>query len=515
MHRRCSIAGAAALAVGLWVGATVMAADGFVVGVDANYVPGMEAKGRQWRWEGEPTDFFTGAAARGVRGFRVRLWARDDGPNGRHEATDVVRRALAAGLDPYLVIFLSDEWADLMKQPAPAAWRDLAIDARAAAVRAYSRDTVRHFRSAGLRSHRYEIGNEIDYGICGVYPAKSAKKNPDALRRRCWPDAAALIAASQQGVLEADPDATFLLHVAHWWDAEFCVAFFRFMLDHGVRVDEIGLSYFPSANIGGSLEMEQFGAVAARVHETIGRPVVVAETAYPATRDFTGQFGRWKRETPGYPLTPDGQRRWLADFLAFCRHHPAVTDVYYWSPEWWGEGMWNGFALFDEDGSARPAWRAFAAPGGWPQPRRTVFLEVTAEGVAVVPTAAARVAAATALEEELARHGGVTTAFIDAITNRAIVVKGYRLHLRAALTGNLGLSVTPEAGRVPHWRAVVNALDPSRDQVVVFTGATEDPLAGEVVAHATSRGVAAVTHAVDPDTPLRFGSEPIRNDPPR
>ena len=32
--------------------------------------------------------------------------------------------------------------------------------------------------------------------------------------------------ASQAGVREADPEAKFLLHIAHWWDADFCIAFF-------------------------------------------------------------------------------------------------------------------------------------------------------------------------------------------------------------------------------------------------------------------------------------------------
>ena len=274
----------------------------------------------------------------------------------------MTRRALAAGLEPYLVIFLSADWADLMKQPAPADWQELDVDGRAAAVRRYARETVAHFRKAGLRSHVYEIGNEIDYGICGVYPGKGTKKNPESLRRRCWPDAARIITAAQAGVLEADPEARFMLHIALWWDARFCIDFFRFMIDTGVRVDLAGLSYFPSAAIGGSLEMEQFGDVVTRLHEAVGLPVVVAETAYPASREFTGQFARWKREAPGYPLTPEGQRRWLADFLAFCHHHPAIHEVFYWSPEWFGLGMWQAFALFDMDGEARPTWTACAVP---------------------------------------------------------------------------------------------------------------------------------------------------------
>jgi arabinogalactan endo-1,4-beta-galactosidase len=277
--------------------ASAMAETPFL-GVDANYSLGMEKEGRTWSWDGAKTDLFEGMARAGVRGFRVRLWVGDEGPHGRHESTRLVKRALAAGLDPYLVIFLSEDWADLMKQPAPKAWAALDLDARAAAVKDYSRDTVAHFRREGLKSHLYEIGNEIDYGICGVYPGKSSKKTPEALAKNGWPKAAALIKAIQDGVLEADPEAKFLLHIAHWWDGAFVNAFFRFMRDQGVRLDFAGLSYFPSSNIGGSLEIDQFLAVAKSLHDSARVPVIIPEVAYPATPDFRGQFSRWKKETP-------------------------------------------------------------------------------------------------------------------------------------------------------------------------------------------------------------------------
>ncbi|HEY9250783.1 MAG TPA: glycosyl hydrolase 53 family protein, partial [Rariglobus sp.] len=306
----------------------------------------METDGRVWRWSEKPEDLFEGMARQGVQAFRVRLWTGDAGPNGKDYATQVVRRALKAGMDPYLVIFLSEDWADLMKQPAPAAWKGLSLPDRAKAVKDYSRGIVLHFRREGLRNHLYEIGNEIDYGICGVYPGKGTKKNPASLGREHWPQAAELIRASQEGVLAADPEAKFMLHIAHWWDVDFCTGFFQFMLGHGVRIDFAGLSYFPSSNIGGSLEMEQFGDVVTRLNRATGLPVIVPETAYPSTRDFKGQFSRWKKEVPGYALSPEGQRLWLGDFLAFCARHPAIAGVYYWSPEWSGEGMWKGFALF-------------------------------------------------------------------------------------------------------------------------------------------------------------------------
>lgn len=339
----------------------------FMLGVDANYSLEMETKGAHWKWNGQEHDPFVGLQQQGVRWLRVRVWTGEEGVNGRSYATKTVERAVSAGLTPCLVIFLSEDWADLTKQPAPKIWQDLPLEQRAEAVRTYARDLVMHFRQHGLTSHLYEIGNEIDYGICGVFPGKHARKTPEDLQATTWPEAARLILACERGVREADPGARFLLHIAHWWDADFCIAFFKFMKQHEVQVDYAGLSYFPSSNIGGSLTLAQFGGVVGRLVAALDRPVIIAETAYPSTADFGGQFAGWRTEVPGYPLTPEGQQRWLTDFLKFCFGNQKITGVFYWSPEWYGEGMWKAFALFDVDGKAKPAWKAFhmveAAPG--------------------------------------------------------------------------------------------------------------------------------------------------------
>jgi arabinogalactan endo-1,4-beta-galactosidase len=479
------------------------------VGVDANYSLDLEKEGRTWRWDGAPRDLFQGMADHGLRGLRVRLWTGDEGPNGKTYATEVVKRGRAAGLEPYLVIFLSEDWADLMKQPVPAIWKDLDLEQRAEAVHVYSRDVVTHFRQAGLRSHLYEIGNEIDYGICGVYPSKNQKKNPESLARSCWPQAAKLILASQRGVREADPEARFLLHIAHWWDPEFCEAFFRFMLAQGVAVDYAGLSYFPSSNIGGSLEMGQFGSVVTRLHAAISRPIIVPETAYPSTSDFKGQFSRWKKESPGYPLTPDGQQRWLADFLDFCARHPAIDSVYYWSPEWCGEGMWKAFALFTPEGEAKPAWSAFAPAREKRTPVRTpVCFELQDGLLRAVPVEEARRRANEVLVAKLKEWGRVNVDYIQAITNEVLVVEGYRVHLRASLSGNLDLvrePVKPAADPGDSWKSLLEPVQPATEQMVLFVRDLSDPLLASVRATADERGIRVAVHPLPAGQPLKFG----------
>lgn len=476
-------------------------------GVDANYSLGMERDGQQWLWSGTTGDLFQGMASRGVRGLRIRLWTSDEGVNGKTYATEVVKRGLAAGLEPYLVIFLSEDWADLMKQPAPAIWKDLEIPARAEAITTYSREIVRHFRQEGLRSHLYEIGNEIDYGICGVYPGKNTRKTPESLSRKHWPEAAELIKASQKGVREADPEAKFLLHIAHWWDESFCIEFFRFMLGQGVQMDFAGLSYFPSSNIGGSLEMEQFGQVVTRLHAATGLRVIVPETAYPSTEAFTGQFSRWKKDAPGYPLTPEGQYRWLADFLAFAAHHPSIAAVYYWSPEWCGEGMWKAFALFDSQGLAKPAWQAFARnPNEVSKPKTPVFFEIAGECLYRVPVPDAQSQAAPILAEHRKQAGGLTKDYIKAITEADLVVGDYRVNLRASLSGNLHL-VRETEGQTPagDWQALLKNISPSQERAVVFVREPSPPLLDDLLDFAKQNHIEMVVHEKNPDAPLIFG----------
>lgn len=482
------------------------------VGVDANYALDMEKAGTTWRWDGASPDLFAGMAQHGVRNFRVRLWTKEEGAHGKAYATEIVKRTLAAGLDPYLVIFLSEDWADMMKQPVPAAWKDLSFEARLEAVRTYSRDIVAHFRAEGLRSHLYEIGNEIDYGICGEYPGKGTKKNPEALSRSLWPRSAELIRASQAGVREADPEATFILHIAHWWDAEFCVAFFRFMLDHGVQLDYAGLSYFPSSNIGGSLEMEQFGATATRLAAAVQRPIIVPETAYPSTRDFSGQFSRWKYEVLGYPLTPDGQRRWIADFLAYCNRHPDLHAVYYWSPEWCGEGMWKGFALFDPAGDAKPAWSSFVPPAWQDRSLRDpVYIEASSNQLFIVPVEEAKTRMTGRVLELRERTGGVTVEHIALLSNTVLRVGAYTVNLKASLQQNLSVTRAPGSvgvpltGDDPALDAIAKDLDPQRQRIVLIAREEPTPELRRAIARFEGQGFDVVLHPRVDDLPLRFG----------
>lgn len=332
------------------------------VGVDMNYALEMERAGKTWTVDGASADVFKTLAAAGCDSFRVRLWVGDDGVNGLAYATETARRAQAAGLKPYLVIFLSDQWSDFVKQPRPAIWKDLDEAALLAAVETYAERVTRHFAEAGLAVDVFAIGNEIDFGICGVFEEAWPKRmSLDYMKGRIWPRMAPIIAAAQNGVRKVRPEAKFILHLTQWENAGYCLAFWRAMRERGVTVDLAGLSYFPTAAATKEHRTLDFlSGQVARIATEMKTPVMICETGFPTQAAFGGQFADWNKPVPGYALDESAQRAWIADLLRMLQTGGHVAGAYYWSPEWAGSEIWGAFALFDPAGKARPGLKGFA-----------------------------------------------------------------------------------------------------------------------------------------------------------
>jgi arabinogalactan endo-1,4-beta-galactosidase len=326
----------------------------FRIGVDANFVPIGEEQGYGF-WVGEArVDPLELLAVNGANAFRLRLFFGEKGESKLDYVTELAKRAEQVGLKPYLILFLSDDWADVNKQPAPAVWANLTLEERAEAIHQYTRETVEHLIQEGITLDFYEIGNEIDHGIAGVFADTKHPRDPQTLRGSIWLDEARLIKAAIEGVRSADPEGKILLHIATSWSPDFASAFFQAMIEQGVNYDYVGLSFYPSAF--GPLAANQFCKTLDRLAVEIGKPIIIAETAYPAEPPTGGLFNDWRRSIYGYPLTPEGQAQWLADFLAAMWSRVDVLGVYIFSPAFWFSGeLWGPLALFDHEGQARPA----------------------------------------------------------------------------------------------------------------------------------------------------------------
>jgi arabinogalactan endo-1,4-beta-galactosidase len=332
-----------------------------MIGIDSNYALDMAKHNRTWKDRTGPVDPYVLFAKLGCRGARVRLWVGDEGFNRLNYATETARRMQQAGLKPYLVIFLSDAWADLVKQPAPADWKSFSTEQKLAAVEAYSERVVRHMAKNGIAIDLFEIGNEIDFGVCGEFEEEWPRRvSLEFMRTKVWPRMAPILKAAEKGVRKAQPRAKFILHLAQWDNVEYCIAFWQAMHADGVQLDYPGLSYFPSS--AKELERRSFRYLRAQVTkiiDTLHRPVLICETGYPAVAHFGGQFSEWNHPADGYPLNNEGQAKWIADFVAVIRSDPKFAGVFYFSPEWYDGGLWDAFALFDAEGVARPSILSF------------------------------------------------------------------------------------------------------------------------------------------------------------
>ena len=343
------------------------------IGIDSNYALDMAKRKHTWKDRSGPVDPFALFARHGCRNARIRLWVGNDGTNQLTYATQTALRAQRAGLKPYLVIFLSDRWADLVKQPAPAQWKKLPAGKKLAAIEAYSESVVRQMAKSGVHIDTFEIGNEIDFGICGEFEELWPRRvSMEFMRQRVWPRMVPILKAAQAGVLKARPKAKFILHLAQWNKVTYCIAFWRAMIAAGVRLDCPGLSYFPSsAKKAEERQVRYLRVQVAKIVAALHKPVLICETGYPATAKFGGQFAAWNHPAAGYPLSDAGQARWIADFVAVIRSDPNFAGVFYWSPEWYGGGLWDAFALFDAHGVARPGVRSFAAATAASRPAST------------------------------------------------------------------------------------------------------------------------------------------------
>jgi arabinogalactan endo-1,4-beta-galactosidase len=334
-----------------------------IVGCDPNYTLTMERAGKTWSRGDKPEDVCAILKSSGMEMIRVRLWTKDDGANGLRESTALMKRAKAAGLRLYVAMFLCDDWADYIKQPAPAAWKDLSLEEKLKQVEAYAERVAHHFAEQDLPIDYWEIGNEIDFGICGVFEEEWPKRvSPEYMSTVIWPKEAAIIRAAQTGIQRVQPAAKFVLHLTQWWQPEYNAAFFKTMTAHQAQYDLAGLSFFPTSNLTKDAAPKEFFAKAKSLSAAIERPIMLCEFAYPSEPKFPGQFAEWNRPVEGYILDAEGQARWIADFLAEARGASYLHSAFYWSPEWYDSPMWPAFALFDAAGKPKKALSSFSPP---------------------------------------------------------------------------------------------------------------------------------------------------------
>jgi arabinogalactan endo-1,4-beta-galactosidase len=304
----------------------------------------------------------------GANYVRLRVWV--DPPAGTSDlssALELARRASERGLGVVLALHYSDTWADHSHQEVPAAWAEQPAEELARTVQRYTADVVAAFADQGTPVDIVQVGNEIDNGL--LWPV-------GRLATQGWNVVAALVRAATAGARDGGGDARpeVMVHLAAGGDAERVSTFMAHLVDRGVDVDVIGLSYYPWWN--GSLA--QLGRTLGLLAARFDTDVLIAETAYPWTLedadDEPNAVTRAADLPDGlrYPPTPAGQASWFEALRTVLADVPGGhgAGLLAWEPGWLpgveaasGVGSaYDNTTLFDRAGRALPAWAALRPP---------------------------------------------------------------------------------------------------------------------------------------------------------
>ncbi len=267
-----------------------------------------------------------------------------------------------------LFFYLTDKAAYGGNQKAPAQWEKYTLEETALALKQHTFETTKYYKDKGLKIELYEVGNEIEFGICGYsldtklpLPGTNVFKDFAAVRQGIWLKEALLLKAAIAGVRQADPQARIMLHISTTQYPDLVEAFFQAMNDFDVPYDFAGLSYYPWTNCHAEIAIPSncldlaVGAVA-----RLGKEAIVAEFSFPSGEAPLLPV----RELPGYPFTFEGQAKWTHGFLTMAESNPHIRAVFYFYPDnYLGEG--GSAALFADDKHPKPAIDEFVEFQEW------------------------------------------------------------------------------------------------------------------------------------------------------
>jgi arabinogalactan endo-1,4-beta-galactosidase len=211
-----------------------------------------------------------------------------------------------------------------------------------------------------------QVGNEINNGM--LWPDGSTSD---------WQQLAGLLISGINGVHAADSSAQIMLHLAGSSSESTLASWYSTAKSYGVPFNVIGLSYYDYWD--GRLDVLQ--ADLDDLAAEFGKPVAVAETAYPWTLTSGDPSTALSFDTSseldhGYPATPAGQQANFQDVLSVVQAVPNGLGLgaFYWEPTWtvvpgngWdptnpssGDG-WENQAMWNYSDDALPVIADFAA----------------------------------------------------------------------------------------------------------------------------------------------------------
>lgn len=335
-------------------------------GADLSFAGQMSDCGAVYRdSDGQAKDIFTILRNHGGNLVRVRLWT-DGNATPYSTLVDVertIRGAHAAGLQVLLDFHYSDSWADAGKQPIPKAWEGITDDdALAATLHDYTYYVLTTLDRQGMMPEMVQVGNEINSEMLRRPTVKQLASNDVPTKPKIdWVRDAKIINAGIRAVREAGSKSKIkpriMLQIAQPENNE---AWFANAAKVGVTdFDLIGISYYGYQ--WSKEDLAQTGDTIRRLRASYpGKDVMLVETAYPWGADPAGMHSNLnaKAVLPGYPATPEGQKKFLVD-LGRTVLAAGGDGVNYWAPDLVANSCpqrnkGSTTALFNFDGTVLP-----------------------------------------------------------------------------------------------------------------------------------------------------------------
>lgn len=318
---------------------------------------------------------------------------RYDNADGKDNLHTLQRGLVCARLAAELNLPLNPElglfaiYGDMMGQPGPdfseypelptlhLPWNELPLQDMCVVLEAYGRLVAQEILSTGAKVNVWDIGNETNFGVAGVAAGQKVDRvNPEIgcmkqsslyarphfgagwLANNVWLHNAAMFRAVAQGIRTVDPSARFSTHITTAIGDMAAVLRFQTMADHGYRVDEVGLSFYPTCFWLPRDRFARFRRIVSAVTDRLNLPVFVAETGYPSETMKSGEYAGWSHATPGYPLSEQGQAAFLQELCAWGNGN-GLSGVRPWAPDFL-KPEWAEMAFFRQAGNvaiAKPA----------------------------------------------------------------------------------------------------------------------------------------------------------------
>jgi arabinogalactan endo-1,4-beta-galactosidase len=303
-----------------------------------------------------PLDILTSI---GVNYIRLRIWNNPaSGYNNQAKVLAFARTVKAKGLKLMIDFHYSDTWADPGKQFKPAAWARHTLSQLQTDVYNYTYDVCNSLKVQGTTPDSVQIGNEINIGM--LWDDGKVINND-------FTNLSLLLKAGYNATKACDSGTQVIIHTANADSDAHARQFYDSLKARGVNWDITALSYYCYWH--GS--MSNLTGVVADMKSRYGKPVIIAETAYPFTTadaDSTANVISSAAPCSGYPATWIGQASNFNAVQAAARAGGAV-GVFYWEPTWvatpgngWdpadisGSGnQWDNQAIFNWAGNLNPS----------------------------------------------------------------------------------------------------------------------------------------------------------------